>query len=203
MKKERSAPKAAAPKKTTLSPKEFRQQAPAPQDIQEGAKGGYHIPILALENSLDFFRWGTSNFQWQFYNDGRRRQGVSASLILILHYPNEKGVEVADHFVGACNFWVDSIAPIEDFLATAKSLCIKNAATDAGRKFGRGLNEEVMPKITAAAIQNASEKMKPDKGILESYRKAIANEDDIQKAILENIYVFETEDNEQTTRQEG
>ncbi len=181
-------------KKTTFSAAEYLQQSPAPSDIME-KDGGFHIPILSLENALDVFEWSEQNFRWEMYKDRFANLGVAASVELVLKY--KEGTRwVTRTFVGACNFLLQNLHPIPDFLATAKSLCIKNAASDAGRKLGRGLNEEVMPAKTVEAMQEKKGgKMKPDEKILAQFKAAQEKGDTTHMGILSNIYELNNENN--------
>ena len=101
----------------------------------------YFIPIEVLEELLDDFRYGTQNFKHELYKDGYANLCVAASLELSINYLSEDGSEIIQRtFVGACNFPLNSLGANSHFLATAKSECVKNAAQDAGKWFGRGLN---------------------------------------------------------------
>jgi hypothetical protein len=112
--------------------------APAPD-------GGLHIPIEAIETTLDDFNaWGTQNFNFYMYRNGYADNCVAASIEVFVEYESD-GVHKKRTFVGACNFSIKSLFPNQHWLATAKSMCIKNAVSDIGKKFGRGLNAEVMP----------------------------------------------------------
>jgi hypothetical protein len=71
--------------------------------------------------------------------------GVSASIELVIEYM-EGGNLIKRTLVGACNFDIKGILPNPHFVATAKSECIKNAASDIGKRFGRGLNESFVPE---------------------------------------------------------
>jgi len=167
----------------------YLQQVPPQEDIHE-KDGALHIPILALENALDFFEWGTRAFQWQFYKEPNGSLGVAASLELTLSWENESGRNTILCFVGACNFALGSLAPNEDFLATAKSLCEKNAASDGGRRFGRGLNTEPVPSREKPADKKQGIKMQPDELILAQFKKAQEIGDDLQLTLLRNVYEF-------------
>lgn len=195
----RTTKKKTAPEKTSLSVRQFLDQAPLEQEVRQYGDG-LHIPILNLENLLDYFRWGTRNFVWHLYKDGYAKLSVGASLELLLSYTDENGEKVVDRpFVGACNFSLSSLEANEDWLATAKSLCIKNAASDAGRKLGRGLNADVVPARKEANQEQprmaSVVKMKPDEKILARLQKAREENDATAITILEKVYDLKPQNN--------
>lgn len=179
-------------KKSSFSAREYLQQPPADEDIKE-KDGSFHVPIGNLENLLDFFEWGTQNFHFEIYKDGYAKLCVAASLELVLSFEGQDGQRMTRCFVGACNFPIASIAPIPDFLGTAKSMCVKNAASDAGRKLGRGLNADIVPdRAVVAEIEKPKGKMKTDSKIREQFRLAVLAGDDATIALLANIYEITT-----------
>lgn len=161
--------------------------------IEEGF--ARYIPIGTLENMLDELEWSTTNFQHTIYKDGYANLCVAASLELHIKYiePSSSGVLINRSFVGACNFALNSIEPNSHFLATAKSECIKNAASDIGIYFGRGLNDGVVP--SQKKTEKVRAKTKPDSRIMQQYLKAIDEKDEPTIAMLENIYEIKTESN--------
>jgi len=174
-------------KKSSYSGDEYLQQMPLEADIRV-KDGASDIPIAALQNALDFFHWETENFHWQMFKDGYANLCVAAALELVLNYEDDDGVKVRRSFVGACNFSLVSLAPIPHFLATAKSLCIKNAAADAGRKLGRGLNHDHLPKWEQGSPARDKVKIKPDNQIKKQYLQAIVDDDRDTIEKLTNIY---------------
>lgn len=184
-------------KKNNFSFSSYLKSAPTDQEIQP-IDGALHIPIEALENALDFFTWGTQNFEWERYIDEEGNPCIMASLELMLPMEDEAGHGVIRRFIGACNFQIASILPIPDFLATAKSLCIKNAAKDAGRRFGRGLNNEIIPKQVEnlKVKNNVKLKMKPDATVMKEFMRAVADKDQQTIATLSSVYDIKTEQNE-------
>lgn len=165
-----------------------------PGDVAYNGHGGLHIPIEPLENALDTFHWGTQNYQWNLFKDGYASLGVAASIELVLNFQTDEGETIRRTFVGACNFLLQSIAPITDWNATAKSMCIKNAASDAGKWLGRGINSEVLPD-RSAKTENGKVivKKKPDSKIMQQFLKAVTNGDEATITMLSNIYDIKTE----------
>lgn len=150
------------------------------------------IPILELEKMLDVFQWSTSNFQYQFIKDGYANLCVAASLELSISYNcSEEKVYKTRTFVGACNFSLKSIEPNTHFLATAKSECIKNAASDIGKYFGRGLNNSVVPTQKELPTKQVV-KQKPDSKIMKQFTNAITAGDEATATMLSNIYDIKT-----------
>lgn len=161
------------------------QQEPAGQ--VPSPRGGLHIPIEILENDLDLLQWSTRNYHWQVLKDGYANLVVAASIELIIIVDEKERT-----FVGCCNFDIKSIAPIPDWNATAKSMCIKNAASEAGKRLGRGLNSEVIP-VTDNSVKPSSAKLNPDSKIMKQFLKAVEEKDEATVTMLSNIYELKTE----------
>lgn len=157
-----------------------------PAEIQSNGKVGFFIPIFDLENMLDIVNWSTSNFQYQIFKDGYANLCVAASLELQISYPTSASDFTIRTFVGGCNFSLSSIEPNTHFIATAKSECIKNAASDIGKYFGRGLNNDIVPAQNK--IEKKSVKSKPDSKIMQQFLKAVEENDEPTITMLTNIY---------------
>lgn len=153
-----------------------------------------HIPIGELEKLLDELSYSTSNFQYQMYKDGYANLCVAASLELSIEYWSTPTAQVSikRNFVGACNFPLSSISPNQHFLATAKSECIKNAASDIGKYFGRGLNDGITPSLKPIA-EKPQLKSRPDSKIMQQFTKALEAGDEATINMLTNIYDIKTE----------
>ncbi len=169
-------------------------------DVPEGITGevktntgniAAFIPILELEYMLDPLNWSTRNFQYQIFKDGYANLCVAASLQLDVNYNNDDGVFIERTFIGACNFSLKSIEPNNHFLATAKSECIKNAASDIGKYFGRGLNNDIIPSNEKQERQKV--KSKPDIKIMQQFEEALKNNDEACISLLTNIYDIKTD----------
>lgn len=107
--------------------------------LREGAK---YIKAERIEDLFDelFDSWSTQNFNYFLYKgEGYGNIVVSASIEVVVEYNGIKRT-----FVGACNFAQKAIYPNTHFLATAKSECMKNAASDMGKRLGRGLNADLI-----------------------------------------------------------
>lgn len=160
-----------------------------PEHSEDNGHGALHIPISELEDRLDTFYWGSRNYQWNLYKDGYASLGVAASIELVLNFITDNGETIERTFVGSCNFLLQSIAPIQDWNATAKSLCIKNAASDAGKWLGRGINNEILPnRDTPSSNGKVEVKKKPDNKIMQQFLKAIESGDEATITMLSNIY---------------
>lgn len=183
-------------KKTTLSDRQYVEQVPAEDDIALKEEARY-LPIDVVERDLDRWAWGTQNFTWQFYRDKRNDTWMSASLELLIPWKDDKGVMLERKLVGACNFLITAYSPNSHFVATAKSECVKNAANDLGKKFGRGLNEGIWMTTTPTPeiIENTEPKRKPDKSILDKIKEFKEKGDTGSLAIYANIYEINTEEN--------
>lgn len=165
-----------------------------PTDIEDNGYGGLHIPIDKLEDKLDDFKYETSHFKWQFlFVDNV--QSVAASIELTLNI--ETNFAIVGHmkrtFVGTCNFKLNDLLPIEDWLSTAKSMCVKNAASDAGRYLGRGLNTDALPQRANGKGKREAVKRKPDALIMNKYMNAVLMKDQVTIQDLLDNYDIKTD----------
>lgn len=165
----------------STSIKDWLKQEPEPDDVAPAPERGLHIPIEKLENNLDHFNWSTQSFHWHIFKNGYGDNVIAASIELVLEYTENKKT-IRRSFVGGCNFSVTAIFPNVHYIATAKSMCIKNAASDAGKKLGRGMNAEVVPTEEAKKEANdgvefldSLDQIKPEHHVKE--RKNIQNKD--------------------------
>jgi len=120
----------------------LRQEVPE-TDISTLSEGAKYIKVERVEDLFDelFDDWSTQNFNFFLYKgEGYGNMGVAASLEVQVTINGVKRT-----FVGACNFAQKAIYPNTHFLATAKSECMKNAASDIGKRLGRGLNADLIP----------------------------------------------------------
>lgn len=149
----------------------------------------FFIPIEVLEDLLDEFCYSTRNFNYQIFKDGYANLCVAASLELIINYKSDSGTEnIQRTFVGACNFPLNSLGTNQHFLATAKSECKKNAASDAGKWLGRGLNSCPIPETRGSIVVKNIVKSKPDSKIMKQFQEAVKNKDEAAISLLTNIY---------------
>lgn len=192
--KKKQAPAVRAEKKTSFSDRQYVEQAPHEDDIAVTDEGARYLPIDVVERDLDRWGWNTVNFVWRQFRDKRGNPCVEASLELVIPWKADDGVTRERRLVGGCNFTVPDYAPNGHFVATAKSECVKNAASDLGKRFGRGLNEGLEFQQAPPAAVKEKPKRKPDKSILEDIKKAIASGDDGAIAVFESIYEFNKED---------
>ena len=161
----------------------------------DNGHGAFHIPIVQLESQLDIFHWSTQNYQWNLFKDGYAALHVAASIELVLNFSYDTGEIIKRTFVGACNFPLLALNGIPDWNATAKSLCIKNAASDAGKWLGRGINNEVLPDRSDTPKGKAEvQKKKPDSKIMQQFLKAVESGDEATITLLSNIYNIKTEE---------
>lgn len=165
------------------------------KDVLKSLDNGYSffIPINLVEDRLDPLTWSTKNFQHVIFKDGYSNLCVSASLELEIKYTDLNGDVIVRTFVGACNFSLKAIEPNTHFLATAKSECIKNAASDIGKYFGRGLNDCITPM--QKAIERKTVKANPDAKIMQQFLKAVSEKDEATMVLLSNMYDIKTEQN--------
>lgn len=180
---------------------DFEKEAPE-NIIQANTDGGKFIPINDLEDLLDPLEWSTRNFNYHIFKNGYADLVIAASLELVITIRETTGVERQRSFVGACSFSLNSIAPNSHFLATAKSECVKNAASDIGRYFGRHLNDDFVPAQNNAPPTERP-KAKPDSKIMRQFMDAAANGDQATVTMLSNIYDIKTEQNEKGIRNDS
>mgnify|MGYP001596767848 CR=1 FL=1 len=164
-----------------------------PPNTADNGYGAFHIPIEQLENQLDAFHYGTQNYQWNLFKDGYASLHVAASIELVLNVETKEGETIKRTFVGACNFPLTSLGPIQDWNATAKSMCIKNAASDAGKWLGRGINAELIPDRSQPVEKSRiANKKKPNSKIMQQFLKAVEEGDEATIKMLTNIYEIKT-----------
>lgn len=187
---------ATALKKTTFSDREYVALAPAENDIAMLKEAGRYLPIDVVEWDLDRWAWRTENFSYQQYRSKHGHDCISASLELVIPWKDDNGKTAERRLIGCCNFVISSYVPNGHFVATAKSECVKNAASDLGKKFGRGLNEETALAVEApTASEKPKTKMKPDASLLAQYKAAKEKGDATAMAIFENVYEINPENN--------
>lgn len=148
-------------------------------EIQDGPNKVKIIPQKIIETLLDELteqNWSTRNFQFKRWNEEQFtdvtkpqivRTMCDASLELVVTYKvvvpispyeqydqqprgsqTQKEIEITRVLVGAVSF--DCAFFGNDHVSnTAKSLCISNASSDLGRRFGKDLNESIPPVINA------------------------------------------------------
>ena len=166
-----------------------------PPSTADNGYGAMHIPIEQLENQLDAFHYGTQNYQWNLFKDGYASLHVAASIELVLNVEIKEGETIKRTFVGACNFPLTSLGPIPDWNATAKSMCIKNAASDAGKWLGRGINAELIPDRSHTVEKSRiANRKKPDNKIMQQFVDAVSKGDQATITMLTNIYDIKTEE---------
>lgn len=155
------------------------------EKISQSPKGGLHIEIENLEDLLDDCtgqNWSTQKFDFSKFGDD-----CFGSIELILNYVDSEGHGIRRCFVGASNFNIQSILPLTDWAATLKSYCVKNAASDAGRKLGRHLNKGLLPNIQVGK----DKRKKPDIIADTQMRHALLNNDEKKMAELNSQYKFD------------
>lgn len=191
----------AVPKKTTFSDKEYVAMAPEEDDIatlkdKEDKEIARFLPIEVVERDLDRWPWSTEHFVYQLYTDKFGNRCIAASLELVILWKEDNHFASERRLTGCCNFIIGSYAPNSHFVATAKSECVKNAASDLGKKFGRGLNQEIAPiQSETPALEKPISKMKPDASLLAQYKAAKERGDTTAMAIFSNVYEINPEEN--------
>jgi len=167
----------------------------SPPETADNGYGALHIPIDILESQLDTFNWSTQNYQWNLFKDGYANLHVAASLELVLNIVVSDSEIIKRTFVGACNFSLLSLGPIPDWNATAKSMCIKNAASDVGKWLGRGINAENIPdRGQQLEKSRTAAKKTPDEKIKQQFKEAAEKGDQATIIMLSNIYDIKTEE---------
>lgn len=181
-----------------MTESQFKKQVMSPvlPEDMEPVDGAFHIPIDKLEIRLDELDFSTRNFAYQIFKDGYANLCVSASLELEIKYKDKTKV-LTRSFIGACNFSLKSIEPNSHFLATAKSMCIKNAASDIGKYYGRGLNADLAPAVRQ--VEKAIVKSRPDSKIMQRFLDAIESGDKATEIMLSNIYDIKMPEQEDGT----
>lgn len=172
----------------------LKQEVPEGNKISIDEGESWFIPIKTLEDMLDQFDYSTRNFQYTIFKDGYAKLCVAASLELIINYkPKPFDEQIQRVFVGACNFPLQSLGVNQHFLATAKSECMKNAASDIGRYFGRWINPKDYSPNTKGTNLIQTVKSKPDSKIMQQFNDAVILGDEAAITMLTNIYDIKTD----------
>ncbi len=162
-------------------------QLPDEAILKANEDGSRFIPINFLEDELDKLNWSTRNFHYLITKNGYADLVVSASLELVIQADGKER-----SFVGAANFSLNNTGNNPHFLATAKSECIKNAASDIGCLYGRHLNDEVLKNQQLNKPVQDKPKAKPDSKIMKQFLKAVEDGDTATQTMLSNIYEIKT-----------
>lgn len=168
-------------------------QLPDEAILKANEDGSRFIPINFLEDELDKLNWSTRNFHHMVFKNGYNDLTVSASLELVIKQYDVAGDLIERSFVGAASFALRSLEPNTHFLATVKSECIKNAASDIGVLYGRHLNDEVLKNLELNKPQTEKPKSKPDSKIMKQFLKAVEDGDTATQTMLSNIYEIKTQ----------
>ncbi len=193
----------AVPKKTTFSDKEYVAMAPEEDDIatlkdKEDKEIARFLPIEVVERDLDRWPWSTEHFAYQLYTDKSGNRCIAASLELVILWKEDNHFASERRLTGCCNFIIGSYAPNSHSVATGKSECVKNAASDLGRRFGRGLNEIDIAPIQSespAPVKPTGRKMTPGSDILAKYKAAKEAGDTTAMGIFSDVYEINPEEN--------
>lgn len=174
----------ARPKKVkVLSDKEWLNTNPEPSEIDLAPNGGYHIPIEKLRPLLDRLNACVKNYHSSIGRNGYDSQ-VYGSIELTVTID---GVERT--VTGAYNLPMGD-APNGFWNGTLKSECVKNAAIELGKRFGRELNKDMPKPEQTQATQTVATRMKakPDDKIMQQFKAAIERGDEAAITTLNNIY---------------
>lgn len=175
------------PKKKYTPDADWLNQEPDLSEIELTQYGGYHIPIDKLRPLLDRLNGSVRNYHCSMQRSGYNELHAYGSLELtVLIDGKERTV------TGAYNFNIAD-APNGFWNGTLKSECVKNAAIELGKRFGRELNKDVPPPTTEqnqAATQTVTKRLKaqPDDKIMKQYQAAVDRGDEAAIATLNNIY---------------
>lgn len=172
--------------------KDWLQTEPPKEEI-ESINGGYYIPIEKLYPLLDRLNWSTRNYKVQIYKDSYTNVSAHGSLELTVVID---GVERT--VTGSYNLDISS-APNGYWNGTLKSDCIKNAASQIGKRLGRELNKEVpvattTPSEKAIAKVEQMIKIKPDQKVLKKFIQAVEKGDEATITAINNTYQMNIED---------
>lgn len=148
----------------TLTPevtKVWLNSEPQEHEVIKQTNGSFTLPYIVIEDKLDFltdYNWDTENFihRYHMIND---TEAISASILLVVRYPY-----VQRRITGACTYPISFLRDMdgtaeesgnynEHYAATAKSLCIVNAAKCLGRTFGKYLNTGIVPDLDSKRIE--------------------------------------------------
>jgi len=174
----------ATKKKEVNADSEWLNSEPLTSEVELSPYGGRHIPIDKLRPILDKLNWSTTNYKSTLYTDGYANKSACGSIELTV---TVDGVQRT--VTGAYNLLL-SEAPNGFWNGTLKSECIKNAAKDLGKRFGRDLNDD-LPKeqlVKEVAQVKNTLKSKPDSKIMKQFLIALEKGDEATIITLKNIY---------------
>lgn len=170
------------------SDKEWLQSEPEQSEVEISPMGGYHIPIDKLRPLLDRLNATVSNYRCAMYKS-YADTGMYGSLELTVVIDGKERT-----VTGAYNLIPNDLShPFWN--GTLKSECVKNAAIELGKRFGRELNIHT-PKQEPTQVGNmVSERLKaqPDDKIMQQYKSAVERGDEAAISTLRNIYEIKTD----------
>ena len=173
----------ATPKK--YNDKEWLETSPEESEIEVAPTGGKHIPIDKLRPLLDRLNACTNNYHTSILKDGYSNYIAYGSIELTVTIDDKQRT-----VTGAYNLLLGN-APNGFWNGTLKSECVKNAAIELGKRFGRELNKDAPQPIQQPSITNEVKdklKSKPDSRIMKQYLDAIERNDQAAITTLTNIY---------------
>ncbi len=163
---------------------------PDESEIEDSPYGGKHIPIDKIRVLLDRLNGCVTKYQLSYYKNGRGDLSAAASLELTVTIDGKERT-----VTGAYNLTLHE-APNGFWNGTLKSECVKNAASELGKRLGRDLNKD-MPKQEPINYQEIAKKIngkpKPDSKVMQQFLKAVEKGDKAAQITLANIYDIKTE----------
>lgn len=156
-----------------------------PEEYIEIIDGVSVIRQKVVERLLDELtecNWETQKFKLTRFFDHDGKEWVDASILLVVHYEN-----ITRKLTGAVTYDVARFGQLHSS-NTAKSLCIVNAASELGNRFGRNLNPSVEPVIAGVRSKKKAVKFTATPEIIKSYKSAIFTGNDKVAASLLEIY---------------
>jgi len=136
---------------------EWLNKEPLAEEISFNDDGSQYLPIAIVEEKLSRLTdglWSTTSFTYKIQEFGESLI-ILASIELTVTYNS-----ITRTLIGCTTFSDKTYGINQDWLATAKSECIKNASKALGLQFGSGLNNRLDKKVIQ---QKTSDDIKTDR----------------------------------------
>lgn len=157
---------------------------PLEEEVETLPNGALHIPIERLRPLLfDRLQASVTNYKFQTYKDTYSNFGACGSLELTVTIDGKQRT-----VTGAYNMMITD-APNGFWNGTLKSECVKNAASELGKRLGRGLNT-AQPKVETVAPKTEKPKPDADSKIMKQFNTAKEKGDKATMVLLSNIYTI-------------
>lgn len=175
-------------KVVVLTDKEWLNTEPLETEVALSPVGGRHIPIDKLRPLLDRLNACVTNYKSSSYRDNS-----TAGIVAYGSLELTVTIDGLDRTVtGAYNLFVsDSIGGFWN--GTLKSECVKNAASELGKRLGRDLNKDLPETFSEPKLPKIPHKPIADEKIMIQFLSAKEKGDEKAMTLLSNIYTIKNQ----------